>query len=96
MRTINNGFLSEDIVEEELDNLEIFCTLTALSKPLSPAVHHKCSCESCFKDAIILMPSYRRTGFVVRLYFDDSSSVSLYQHPSEAQGRQPGNANWGP
>ena len=52
MRTINDGFSSEDTVEEALDKLEMFHTLTALSKPWSPAVHHKCSCESSFKDAI--------------------------------------------
>ena len=51
MRTINYGFSSKDTVEEALDNLEMFHTLTALSKPWSPAVHHKCSCESSFKDA---------------------------------------------
>ena len=43
MRTINDGFQ---------DKLKIFHTLTAHSKPWSPAVHHKCSCESSFKDAI--------------------------------------------
>ena len=51
MRTINDGFLSEDTVEEVLDKLEMFHTLTALSSS-GPAVDSKCSCESSFKDAI--------------------------------------------
>ena len=60
MRAINDGFLSEDTVEEALDKLEMFhtptATPTAFSKPWGPEVHHKCSCESTFKDAICTHP----------------------------------------